>query len=92
MQLKTILVVTASFAVLSGCSEDASQAPVATSEAATSVVQTVSWYLEHDAEREALVKRCKDNRGELEKDPNCLNAREADFIHMQERIMQIGGK
>jgi ABC-type uncharacterized transport system auxiliary subunit len=37
-------------------------------------VQTVEWYKAHEAERTAVVAKCKDNPGELGASPNCINA------------------
>ena len=37
-------------------------------------VQTVDWYLAHDAERKATQKECQNNPGELGQTPNCVNA------------------
>jgi predicted Fe-S protein YdhL (DUF1289 family) len=41
-------------------------------------VQTVEWYKEHDAERLAVVRECKENPDKLNKTPNCVNARRAN--------------
>lgn len=41
------------------------------------VVYDVTWYKEHQVEREATIKRCKNNPGELDKTPNCINVYEA---------------
>ena len=43
----------------------------------TEVVQTVEWYKEHKAEREAVLKKCNDNPGKLMLTPNCVNAHAA---------------
>ncbi len=40
-------------------------------------VQTVQWYKEHKAERLEVLKKCKDNPGELATTPNCVNANSA---------------
>lgn len=40
-------------------------------------VQTVDWYKENTAERLAVLKKCKDNPGELTSSPNCMNAKTA---------------
>jgi hypothetical protein len=56
--------------VLTGCNETAP---------APDPVQTVSWYKEHDAERNAMIAKCNDNPGELAMTPNCMNAKKADF-------------
>ena len=37
-------------------------------------VQTVDWYLAHDAERKETQKECQNNPGELAQTPNCINA------------------
>lgn len=41
-------------------------------------VQTVEWYKEHDDERQAILKRCVNNPGELQETPNCVNAIQAE--------------
>ncbi len=53
---------------LAGCKEDKPQ----------EVVQTVEWFKEHKAEREAQLAKCKSNPGELAATPNCVNASRAD--------------
>ncbi len=40
-------------------------------------VQTVEWYKQHEAERMAVIQKCTNNPGQLEKTPNCVNARGA---------------
>ncbi|HAY4757173.1 TPA: EexN family lipoprotein [Escherichia coli] len=40
-------------------------------------VQSVDWYKEHKAEREAMLAKCKANPGELALTPNCVNAQAA---------------
>ncbi len=40
-------------------------------------VQTVDWYKENTDERLAVLKKCKDNPGELTSSPNCMNAKTA---------------
>lgn len=40
----------------------------------TAPVQTVDWYLAHEAERKATQKECQNNSGELGQTPNCVNA------------------
>ena len=52
-------------AALSGCGEHTS-------------VQTLDWYKTHNAERTAMIKKCKTNPGELASSPNCINAKKAD--------------
>lgn len=42
------------------------------------VVQSVEWFKEHPAEREAQLAKCKSNPGELAATPNCVNASRAD--------------
>ncbi|MFU2883526.1 EexN family lipoprotein [Pseudomonas aeruginosa] len=54
---------------LAGCKED---------EKPQEVVQTVEWFKEHSAEREAQLAKCKSNPGELAATPNCVNASRAD--------------
>ncbi len=40
-------------------------------------VQTVAWYKAHEAERIAMVTKCHNNPGQLNKTPNCVNAQQA---------------
>jgi hypothetical protein len=40
-------------------------------------VKTVGWFLDHREELTAALKKCRDNPGELETTPNCVNANEA---------------
>ncbi|MDP5803687.1 EexN family lipoprotein [Pseudomonas aeruginosa] len=51
-------------AVLAGCGEN-------------TPVQTVDWYKAHEAERTAMIDKCKANPGELSASPNCINATKA---------------
>lgn len=37
-------------------------------------VQTVDWYKAHEAERTAMIAKCRTNPGELDASPNCINA------------------
>ncbi|NWN81749.1 MAG: EexN family lipoprotein [Halomonas sp.] len=53
---------------LSGCFDDTPD---------TGPVKTVDWYKQHEAEREAMLDKCRNNPGELKDDPNCVNAHEA---------------
>ena len=48
-------------AILAGCGEN-------------TPVQTVDWYKAHEAERTAMIAKCKANPGELDASPNCINA------------------
>lgn len=40
-------------------------------------VQTVEWYTTHDAERLAMIQKCKNSPGEMELSANCVNAQAA---------------
>lgn len=42
------------------------------------IVQTVDWYKTQDAERKAMIAKCKANPGELSRTPSCVNAKQAD--------------
>lgn len=61
---KVVVVVLASCALLTGCFEIEEKKPV----------QTVDWYKAHDVERQAMIKECGNNPGELGETPNCKNA------------------
>lgn len=50
--------------VLAGCGEN-------------TMVQTVDWYKDHDAERKDMIAKCKSSPGELAASPNCINAQQA---------------
>lgn len=67
MKFSSLLAVSTLILSLAGCKEDA---PVAPQE----VVQTVDWFKEHKAEREAQLAKCKANPGQLATTPNCMNA------------------
>ncbi len=41
-------------------------------------VHDVEWYKTHDAERQAKLKECSNNPGELRDTPNCENAVQAE--------------
>ena len=36
--------------------------------------RTVTWYLQHEPERNAMTARCEDDPGRLQGDPDCVNA------------------
>lgn len=43
-------------------------------------VRTVDWYMAHDSERIAQLKKCESNPGEQREDPNCINAFKANIV------------
>ena len=47
---------------------------------ANSQVQTVDYYQQNPDERWAMEKTCKNNPGELEKTPNCVNSKRARIM------------
>lgn len=59
MKKLTIILIVA--ALLAGCGEN-------------TPVQPVDWYKIHEAERSAMIAKCKANPGELAASPNCINA------------------
>lgn len=59
--MKNIIALAAAAAALAGCSEN-------------TPVQTVDWYKANEAERTAMISKCKANPGQLEASPNCINA------------------
>jgi len=63
----TVVVSVATWVIVAPSSPVAQQEPV----------RTASWYVEHEAEYQAQMKRCLDNPGELGNTPNCINARQA---------------
>lgn len=58
---KLSIVLAVAAAVLAGCGEN-------------TPVQTVDWYKANEAERTAMIAKCKANPGELAASPNCINA------------------
>ncbi len=47
--------------------------------------KTVAYYAEHTAERDARLAACKNNPGELKKDPDCMNAAASVFAGWTKR-------
>ena len=43
-------------------------------------VRSVDWYSENSPEREAKIKECANNPGQLSDSPNCINALQAERI------------
>lgn len=62
----TCAVLLSGMIALTGCTKEALEP-----------VNTVEWYKAHEAEREAMLKKCLDNPGQLAETPNCVNAKEA---------------
>jgi len=58
---KIFIALTVAAPVLAGCGEK-------------TVTKTVDWYKTHEAERTAMVGKCKDNPDELATSTNCINA------------------
>ncbi len=63
--MKKLMVIVTTVTILAGCSE-------------SEPVQTVDWYKEHNAERLAMLEKCRNNPGEKQLTPNCMNAKQAD--------------
>lgn len=88
--IQKTLILTVIAAFLAGCNDTAEP------------VQTVEWFKEHQAEREATRKRCQDNPGQLSTTPNCMNADRAQAavdaekrgtLNVQPRTdLKLGGK
>lgn len=38
----------------------------------------VTWYKAHPVERKAMIARCQNNPGQLDRTPNCINAKHAE--------------
>lgn len=62
----TCAVLLSGILALTGCTKEALEP-----------VNTVEWYKAHEAEREAMLKKCLNNPGQLAETPNCVNAKEA---------------
>lgn len=60
---------------LTGCFDDTTET---TSTKTTSPVHDVEWFKSHDDERQATLKDCSNNPGDLKDKPNCSNALEAE--------------
>lgn len=43
-------------------------------------VRTVEYYRAHAQEREEALRRCADDPGRLQRDPNCINAKQAAAV------------
>lgn len=46
---------------------------------ATGETHTVEWFKEHNKERQAVLKECSNNPGEMADLPNCQNAETAEL-------------
>lgn len=57
-------------------------------EATNNVVNDVTFYLENESERVAMNKRCENNPGLLDSDPNCVNAEEAKRKKKSEEFLK----
>ena len=55
-------------------------------------VQTVTWFKEHQEERQAMLASCRDNPGEFENSPNCVNALQAENELDAEKSSGLGVK
>ncbi|HCG7560661.1 TPA: EexN family lipoprotein [Vibrio parahaemolyticus] len=64
-----MLALVSSSLILTGCFEG---------EKSIESVQTVEWFKSHNNERQAVVKNCTNNPGELSETPNCINALKAE--------------
>jgi hypothetical protein len=49
-------------------------------------VRTADWYVEHADDLKAKLTECRNNPGELENTPNCINARQAERKQMANRF------
>ena len=71
--------------VMAGCKEVKTGTAENTPKSETSetvqvveTVQTVDWYRAHDAERNSVMTKCRNNPGTIGATPNCINASRAD--------------
>jgi len=55
-------------------------------------VQTVQWYKEHDAERQEMLAKCKNDRNAIDASPNCVNAEQAQVEKRSSRrgVVRMG--
>lgn len=58
--------------------------------AAHAEYHTVSWFADHPAETQGVMKLCHDNAGLARHNPNCINANEAATEIMLRRIGAAG--
>lgn len=74
--MKTIFVTVALIFFLTGCQTDDEKSTIKTP-VPVEKIQTVEWYLDHDAERTAKLEECHNNPGVLKDNANCQNANSA---------------
>lgn len=67
-KISILLVMSGTLSLLTGCKD----------EKPPEVVQTVDWYKANKPERMEMLKKCKNNPGELAATPNCMNASRAE--------------
>lgn len=48
--------------------------------------RTVTWYADHPAEMQQVLKLCRDNPGLAPRNPNCINAEEAGTLILQRQL------
>jgi len=77
--IRKISVVLAVSAMLSACGDN-------------TPVQTVQWYKEHDAERQEMLAKCKNDRNAMDTAPNCVNAEQAQVENENARRGRIRPK
>jgi len=66
---------------LAACAEDDTTA--------TGATRTVEWFQEHTKERDAILKECWNNPGELAGEPNCANAEQASRLDSSGTLRDI---
>jgi hypothetical protein len=67
--------------VMAGCKEDKTDTTKGETPETVQVVeavQTVDWYKAHNAERNSVLTKCRNNPGTIGATPNCINASRAD--------------
>lgn len=63
--MNKIIIIAALALIVSGCTED-------------QPVRSVDWFKDHAKERAETLAECKNNPGEKEFTPNCINAQKAE--------------
>jgi len=77
--MKKLSALLVTFTLLSGCGDN-------------TPVQTVQWYKEHDAERQEMLNKCKNDRNAMDAAPNCVNAEQAQVEKKSSRrgVVRMG--
>lgn len=78
---RNLAIATLASIMLAGCFEDDPQASEPT--------RSVEWFQENPAERDAMLRECWNNPGELQGTPNCANAEQASRLDSSGSLREI---